>query len=104
MGHVKLKKASAFDVMPADSVVSIKLAPEMLGNDGKIDILFLGSDTINYTITPAGWMLEDASTHFVQADVDNLNEAVGLISGGSGMIDVSLSKVVDSIFYNGGGA
>ena len=93
MGHVKLKKASAFDVMPADSVASIKLAT------GKIDVLFIGSDTLKYTIEPVGYVSGTASTHFVQGDVDNLNEAVGLISGGSGMIDVSLSKVVDSIIY-----
>ena len=99
MGHVKLKKASAFDVMPADSVVSIKLDASMGGDDGKIIILFLGSDALKYTITPVGWIVGDAATHFVQADVNHLNEAVGLISGGSGMIDVSLSKVVDSILY-----
>ena len=98
MGHIKLKKASAFDVMPADSVVSIKLVGGST-DTGKIEILFLGSDTLKYTIIPTGWVQATAGTHFVQADVDNLNEAVGLISGGSGMIDVSLSKVVGSISY-----
>ena len=98
MGHVKLKKASAFDVMPADSVVSIKL-DEGGTDDGKIIILFLGSDTLKYTIIPVSWAQATAATHFTQADVDNLNEAVGLISGGSGMIDVSLSKVVGEISY-----
>ena len=98
MGHVKLKKASAFDVMPADSVVSIKLDAGG-SNDGKIIVLFLGSDTLKYTIVPPNWAQATAATHFIQADVDNLNEAVGLISGGSGMIDVSLSKVVHSIEY-----
>ena len=98
MGHVKLKKASAFDVMPADSVVSIKLDAGGT-DDGKIIVLFLGSDALKYTIVPVNWVQGTPTTHFVQADVDNLNEAVGLISGGSGMIDVSLSKVVDSITY-----
>ena len=98
MGHVKLKKASAFDVMPADSVASIKLVGGST-DTGKIEILFLGSNSLKYTIIPNGWAQATATTHFVQADVDNLNEAVGLISGGSGMIDVSLSKVVGSISY-----
>jgi len=98
MGHVKLKKASAFDVMPADSVVSIKLDAGS-SDTGKIIVLFLGSDTLKYTIVPKDWAQATSTTHFVQADVDNLNEAVGLISGGSGMIDVSLSKVVGSIEY-----
>ncbi len=98
MGHVKLNKASAFDVMPADSVVSIKLDAGGT-DDGKIIVLFLGSDTLKYTIVPVSWAQATAATHFTQDDVDNLNKAVGLSSGGSGMIAASLSKVVDSISY-----
>ena len=66
----------------------------------KLLYLFLGSDALKYTIIPVDWAQGTATTHFTQADVDNLNEAVGLISGGSGMIDVSLSKVVGSIGYD----
>jgi len=98
MAYVKLKKAAGdFDILSSENVASVKLATST--EDGLLVVNFIGDLTNNITIKPVGWVVGTDSTHFVQADVTALNEAIGLISGGSGMIDVSLSKVVDEVTY-----
>ena len=93
MGYVKLPKADgAFDILPAELVGSVKLS----GDDAKqIDVAYIGGDAATDTISiaPVGTAVSDA---FVQADVQALVKAIGTIGGGSGMIEVSLSKVVFS--------
>ena len=90
MGYVKLKKAgTAFDILSAEGVATIKL--ETSTTPDTIDVTYIGSSSLNVTITPAA--------NFVQADVQALNEAVGKIGGGSGMIDVALSQVITEIAY-----
>ena len=98
MAYVKLKKAAGdFDILSSENVASVKLATST--EDGLLVVNFIGDLTNNITIKPVGWIVGTVSTHFVQADVTALNEAIGLIGGGSGMIDVSLSKVVDEVTY-----
>lgn len=98
MAYVKLKKAAGdFDILSSENVASVKLATST--EDGLLVVNFIGDLTNNITIKPVGWVVGTGSTHFVQADVTALNEAIGLIGGGSGMIDVSLSKVVDEVTY-----
>ena len=88
MGYVKVKKAAgAFDVVCAENVATVKASGT--GTSLKILVTYIGgaatSDVLTLTST------NDGSTGggFVQADVQNLVEAIGLIGGGSGMIDVS---------------
>ena len=98
MAYVKLKKAAGdFDILSSENVASVKLATST--EDGLLVVNFIGDLTNNITIKPVGWVVGTVSTHFVQADVTALNKAIGLIGGGSGMIDVSLSKVVDEVTY-----
>ena len=99
MGYVKLKKDGRnFDILSAENVGSIKLAGS--GTPVAIEVTYLmaGSSAadkqIMTTITPPGATI---ATNFVQEDVDNLNDAVGKIGGGMGMINVSLSQPVSSI-------
>ncbi len=91
MGYVKLPKAAgAFDILPADNVGSVKLSSD---TKKEIDVTYMGADasTDTISIVPVG---SGASASFAQADVQALVEAIGLIGGGSGMINVNLSKVV----------
>ena len=91
MGYVKLKKADgAFDILPADNVGSVKLSAD---TKKEIDVTYMGADanTDTISIVPVG---SGAGASFLQADVQALVEAIGLIGGGSGMINVDLSKVV----------
>ena len=97
MAYVKLKKDGDFDILSSENVASVKLAEST--EDGLLVVNFIGDLANNITIKPSGWVVGTVSTHFVQADVTALNEAIGLISGGSGMIDVSLSKVVGEVTY-----
>jgi len=93
MAYVKLPKAAgAFDILPAENVGSVKLSGD---TKKEIDVTYMGGDanTDTISIVPVG---SGASASFVQADVQALVEAIGLIGGGSGMINVDLSKVVDS--------
>jgi hypothetical protein len=90
MGYVKLKKAAgAFDILSAEGVATVKLVTSTTPDT--IDVTYLGSSSLNVTITP--------TADFVQADVQALNNAIGLIGGGSGMIDADLSKTVSEIGY-----
>jgi len=99
MGYVKLNKAAGdFDLMPADNIGQLKLDTSGPKN-GKIRANYISDVANEYTIIPTGWDVADSATHFVQADVTALNEAVGNIGGGSGMINVSLSKVVGEVTY-----
>lgn len=93
MGYVKVKKAAgAFDVVCAENVATVKASGT--GTSLKILVTYIGgaatSDVLTLTST------NDGSTGggFVQADVQNLVEAIGLIGGGSGMIDVSMSNTL----------
>ena len=91
MGYVKLPKAAgAFDILPTDNVGSVKLSSD---TKKEIDVTYMGADasTDTISIVPVG---SGASASFAQADVQALVEAIGLIGGGSGMINVNLSKVV----------
>jgi len=98
MAYVKLKKAAGdFDILSSENVASVKLATST--EDGLLVVNFIGDIANNITIKPVDWVVGTDSTHFVQADATALNKAIGLISGGSGMIDVSLSKVVDEVTY-----
>ena len=93
MAYVKLAKADgAFDILPAENVGSVKLSTD---TKKEIDVTYMGADasTDTISIVPVG---SGAGASFVQADVQALVEAIGLIGGGSGMINVDLSKVVDS--------
>ena len=95
MGYVKVKKAGGeFDVVCAENVGTIKA--DGTGNALKIEIKYLnavaGSRELTLTSTNSG----SAGGGFTQADVQAMNEAVGLIGGGSGMIDVSLSNTLAS--------
>jgi len=95
MGYVKVKKAAgAFDVVCAENVGMIKLNGS--GNSATIRITYIGASTgtdlLELTSTNSG----SAGGGFTQADVQAVNEAVGLIGGGSGMIDVSLSNTLAS--------
>mgnify|MGYP003648529259 CR=1 FL=1 len=99
MGYVKLPKARIasgipqFDVLPADNVGSVKLS----GDTAKqIDVTYMGGDanTDTITIKPVVSSPAVAGDSFTQADIQALVEAIGLIGGGSGMINVMLSKTV----------
>ena len=93
MGYVKLPKAEgAFDILPAELVGSVKLSSDTAK---QIDVTYIGGDgaTDTISIAPTG---SNAGDSFVQADVQALVKAIGTIGGGSGMIEVSLSKVVFS--------
>jgi hypothetical protein len=90
MGYVKLKKAGdAFDILSAEGVATIKLQTGTTPDT--IDVTYLGSSSLNVTITPVA--------DFVQADVQALNDAIGKIGGGAGLQDVDLSQVVSEIGY-----
>ena len=94
MGYVKLPKAAIasgveqFDILYAENIASIKLGS---ATDVEIIVSYFGAAVHEVKIIPA------TGTDFVQADVQAVNEAVGLISGGSGMINVSLSQKVKEL-------
>ena len=93
MGQVKVKKAAgAFDVVCAENVGTVKASGT--GTSLRILVTYIGgasaSDILTLTST------NDGSTGggFVQADVQNLVEAIGKIGGGSGTIEVSMSNTL----------
>jgi len=95
MGYVKLSKAaiagvSQFDLLYADTIVAIKL--DTSSTPDSIKVSYLGGAVHEAVIVPVA--------DLVQADVQALNEAVGLIGGGSGMIDVMLSQKVSEVTFS----
>ena len=99
MGYVKLKKAAGdFDILSDAGVATVKLVG---GNTdtGKIEILFVGSKDIKYTIIPANWAQATATTHFVQGDVTKINEALLNAKGIAGNPVPELSQVVGEVGY-----
>ena len=99
MGYVKLDKAGdAFDVLSAEGVATIKLGAS--AKLGKISVTYTGDVANEILIQPDGWVVGTTSTHFVQADVQAIVKAVGLIGGGAGMQNTSkLTKDVASATY-----
>jgi hypothetical protein len=99
MGYVKLDKAGdAFDVLSAEGVATIKLGAS--AKLGKISVAYVGDVANEILIQPDGWVVGTASTHFVQADVQAIVKAVGLIGGGAGVQNTStLTKDVASATY-----
>jgi hypothetical protein len=96
MGYVKVKKAgTAFDVVCAENVGTIKA--DGSGTSLKIEIKYLNAVTGSRELTLTSTNDGSAGGGFTQADIQAMNEAVGLIGGGAGMIDVSLSNTLDSI-------
>ena len=99
MGYVKLDKAGdAFDVLSAEGVATVKLGAS--AKLGKISVMYTGDVSNEILIEPDGWIVGTVGTHFVQADVQAIVKAVGLIGGGAGMQNTSkLTKDVDSATY-----
>ena len=99
MGYIKLKKASGdFDVMPDANVATVKL--DTAGAKlGKIRANYISDLANEYTIIPAGWDVADTSTHFVQADVTKINEALLNAKGIAGNPVPELSQVVGEVTY-----
>ena len=100
MGYVKINKPGIasgvpqFDLLLAENVATIRLAT------GLIEVNYVGDLTNNITITPVDYVAGTTSTHFTQPDTQIIENAVGLIGGGSGMIDTGmLSKSVDTVVY-----
>ena len=100
MGYVKINKPGIasgvpqFDLLLAENVATIRLAT------GLIEVNYVGDLTNNITITPVGYVAGTTSTHFTQVDTQVIENAVGLIGGGSGMIDTGmLSKSVNTVVY-----
>ena len=97
MGYVKLPKAAIasgveqFDILYAENIASIKLGS---ATDVEIIVSYFGAAVHEVKIIPA------TGTDFVQADVQAVVEAVGLISGGSGMINVMLSQKVSEVTFS----
>ena len=95
MGYVKVKKAAgAFDIVCAENVGMIKA--DGSGNALKIAITYIGASTGTDKLTLTSTGSGSAGGGFTQADVQAMNEAIGSIGGGSGMIDVSLSNTLAS--------
>tara|TARA_R110002012_G_scaffold160634_1_gene322534 strand:- start:53 stop:352 length:300 start_codon:yes stop_codon:yes gene_type:complete len=95
MGYVKVKKAAgAFDIVSAEQVARIAL--NGTGTSAEIDVAFISATANNDILTLRSTNHGSAGGGFVQADVQALNEAIGLIGGGAGMIDVSLSNTLAS--------
>jgi len=96
MGYVKVKKAAgAFDIVCAENAGLIKASGT--GNALKIEITYIGASTGTDVLTLTSTNSGSAGGGFVQADVQAMNEAIGKIGGGSGMIDVSLSNTLASM-------
>jgi hypothetical protein len=51
------------------------------------------------TIIPYGWIVGDTDTHFTQVDAQLLENAIGTIGGGSGMIASGMSKNASEVTY-----
>ncbi len=98
MGYVKLDKAGdAFDVLSAEDVGSCGLSGDA-AKAGKISVMYNGDGENEVIITPVGWVVGTTSTHFIQADVQAIVKAIGLIGGGAGMQNTDkLSKDVASV-------
>tara|TARA_Y100000389_G_scaffold201286_1_gene243628 strand:- start:1628 stop:1939 length:312 start_codon:yes stop_codon:yes gene_type:complete len=98
MGYVKLNKASdAFDILSAEDLGSCGFSSDA-SKAGKISVMYIGDGTMESLITPVDWVVGDTSTHFVQADVQAIVKAIGLIGGGAGMQNTDeLSKDVASV-------
>jgi len=100
MGYVKINKPGIasgvpqFDLLLAENVATIRLFT------GLIEVNYVGDITSKIIITPVGYVAGTASTHFSQVDTQVIENAVGLIGGGSGMIDTGmLSKSVATVTY-----
>jgi hypothetical protein len=99
MGYVKLKKAAGdFDIMPDANVATVKLDTSG-AKQGKIRANYISDLANEYTIIPAGWDVSDAATHFVQADVTKINEALLNAKVIAGNPVPELSKVVGEVTY-----
>ena len=95
MGYVKVKKAgTAFDIVCAEQVARIALSGS--STSARIDIAYISATANNDVLTLISTNDGGTGGGFVQADVQALNEAIGLIGGGAGMIDVSLSNTLAS--------
>ena len=92
MGYVKLNKAAIssgvpqFDVLLAEGVAMVKKVTNA-GID-EIHVSYVGDTRVNKIV---------GSADFTDADVQAIVNAIGLIGGGSGMIDVMLSQVILSL-------
>ena len=92
MGYVKLNKAAIssgvpqFDVLLAEGVAMVKKVVNA-GID-EIHVSYVGDTRVNKIV---------GSADFTDADVQAIVNAIGLIGGGSGMIDVMLSQVILSL-------
>ena len=77
----------------------------LLPKAGKISVQYIGDVANEILIEPTGWVVGTSSTHFVQADVQAIDKAIGLAGGGSGIIDTvcflmdALTKTVASATY-----
>jgi len=104
MGYVKLLKPAIasevpqFDVLSAEGVATARLGAG--AKLGKILVTYTGLVAAEILIQPDGWIVGTVATHFVQADVQAIVKAIGLIGGGAGMQNTStLSKYVASTVY-----
>jgi len=68
MGHIKLAKASGFDVVSADGVGSVKLT------SNKVVIGYIANKEVRIT----------GASNLTQADVDAVVAAIDVMEGGSG--------------------
>ena len=106
MGYVKITKPGIssgvpqFDILSAEGVADIKLQTGA-GNAalGKIIVTHLGNITNVTTIIPYGWDVGDTDTHFTQVDAQLLENAIGTMGGGSGMIASGMSKNASEVTY-----
>tara|TARA_R110000796_G_scaffold66824_4_gene153584 strand:- start:9045 stop:9359 length:315 start_codon:yes stop_codon:yes gene_type:complete len=103
MGYVKITKPGIssgvpqFDILSAEGVADIKL--QTGGALGKIIVTHLGNITNVTTIIPYGWDVGDTDTHFTQVDAQLLENAIGTMGGGSGMIASGMSKNASEVTY-----
>ena len=91
MGYVKLEKAAnAFDLIPAENVAMVKL--NTATTPDTIDVTYLGSATVNITVTGAA--------DYTQADVQAVVNAIDVINGFAGASHAAnLSSLVVSSTY-----
>jgi len=87
MGYLKIKKASGYDLLPADNVRLVKLGD---ADPVPMKVTWVG-DSATGTISGAG--------DFVQADVDKIIAGINIINGasGPGIFPEDLSQVATSI-------
>jgi hypothetical protein len=104
MGYVKITKPGIssgvpqFDILSAEGVADIKLQTTGAAL-GKIIVTHLGNTTNVTTIIPYGWVVGTVGTHFTQVDAQLLENAIGIMGGGSGMIASGMSKNAESVTY-----